>query len=154
MRSASSTERSNMPDPITDTLAALGEVPDLKAILDQTAKGLPQPNLNNAVRIFEHGPGFAGLVWKDEFLQRIMTGDPPREWTDADDIEQTIRIQREIGIPKMAVQTVSMAVIAVANQHLRNCVRDWLESSKWDEVERLEHFFEDHFGANGTPYIR
>jgi predicted P-loop ATPase len=36
----------------------------------------------------------------------------------------------------------------------RNCVRDWFESLVWDQVQRIEHFFEDHFSAQARPYTR
>ena len=38
--------------------------------------------------------------------------------------------------------------MTVAFRNRRNCVRDWLESLKWDQVPRIEHFFENHFGAD------
>jgi putative DNA primase/helicase len=112
------------------------------------------PNLSNACRILQTDPLFKDRFYFDEFLNRIMTGDPPRPWTDADDVHLTVEIQREKRIPKMALETVSKAVIGVAFTNVKNCVKDWLESLTWDNQPRLEHFFEDDFGAPGNLYTR
>src|SRR5262249_17523987 len=110
-------------------------------------------NLNNAVKIIEKDPGFCN-VWFDEFLQRIQTGSHARECTDADDVHLTLQFQREKGIPKMGRETVSQAVTEIAFRNRKNCVKDWLESIKWDGVPRIEHFFEDYYGVDGTTYDR
>lgn len=122
--------------------------------LDITGKGTPAGNLNNAVQVLEHDPIKAGTIYYDVFLRRVMTGSPAHEWTDADDIALLLYMQREVGILRIGLPTVSQAVIAVAFENKKNCVRDWMALLKWDGVDRVEHFFEDHFGAAGTAYTR
>ena len=121
--------------------------------LDRDKTG-PLGNLNNAVQILEHDPHLKRIVWFDEFLKKIMTGNPPREWRDADDISLTLYMQRDIGIARMDRGIVAQAVISIAFRDIRNCVRNWLESLQWDQEPRIKHFFEDHFGAAVTPYTR
>lgn len=111
--------------------------------------------------MLEHDPLLAGLVWFDEFLQRLMThgvverSDRMREWTDQDDITLTLYMQRALGLQKMGVQTVNQAVVAVAYRYKRNSVREWLEAlPAWDEVERCPSFFVDVFGAKDSNYTR
>lgn len=129
--------------------------------LDRTNNGMPVANLNNAVSVLEHDPTLKSLVWYDEFLQRLLTqyrrGDdvlPPREWTEADDINLALYMQRTIGLSKIGKDIVSQAVIAIAFRDVRNCVRDWLDVQAWDQEPRIDHFFEDHFGAAATAYTR
>jgi putative DNA primase/helicase len=129
--------------------------------LDRAGNGLPHANLNNAVIALENDPTLKNLVWYDEFLQRILTqykrGDDvlePREWTDADDVHLALYMQRNVGLVKLGRDIVSQAVIAVAFRHVRNCVRDWLDALEWDRISRIDHFFEDHFGAEATAYTR
>lgn len=114
----------------------------------------PLANLNNAVAIIESDERLQGRFWFDEFLQRIMTDDPPREWRDSDDINLTLYIQRDIGIAKIGRDVVSQAVIAVAHRNSRNCVRDWFDSLKHDGTPRIEQFFSDCFGADESDYTR
>jgi putative DNA primase/helicase len=126
------------------------------AIVDQsldTGEKSILANLNNAVTIIEQDPTFCD-VWFDEFLQRKLTGSPPREWTDADDISLTLRFQREKGIRKMSRETVTQAVTEIAFRNKKNCVRDWIEFLVWDGEPRIEHFFEDHYGAPASDYTR
>lgn len=124
-----------------------------KLALDRNGNGYPLSNLNNAVHVLEAMS--PDSIWFDEFLQRFMTtgGDGrPREWADVDDTKLALEMQRVVGIRTMATRTASEAVQVVAMKNLRNCVRDWLDSLKWDGEPRISHFFEDHFGAEATPY--
>src|SRR5262249_20814411 len=69
------------------------------------------------------------VIYYDEFLDRMMTGDePPREWKDTDDLELTITLQSTPGFEKIPVHIVRDAVIAVAFRQRKNSVKDWLDS--------------------------
>jgi len=128
-----------------------GEGNAAESKLDTGSK--PIANLANAVRIIENDPEFCA-VWRDEFLQRILTGSPAKEWGDADDIHLTLRFQREKSMPRMSRDTVTQAVIEIAHRHNRNCAKDFLESLEWDGEERIDDFFTDHFGAPGSEYVK
>lgn len=116
--------------------------------------GPPLANLSNAAAVLESDPKLNGLVWYDAFLARILTGEPPREWSDHDDIALARYMQRELGLSRTGREIVSQAVIGHAHQHKRNCVTDWLESLVWDNTQRLEHFFVDYFGVDDNEYTR
>jgi predicted P-loop ATPase len=122
--------------------------------LDRNGNGAPLANLNNAVTILERDPALQGLVWFDEFLQRLLTGTPAREWTEADDINLCLYMQRGLGISKIGREIIRQAVVAIAYRHPRNCVRDWLDGLKRDGTQRLEDFFPDYFGTENTEYTR
>lgn len=125
---------------------------------DLSANGTPLQNLSNAVATLEHDPDWQGKIWYDVFLQRIIADIPgkdgPREWSDFDDINLTLYMQRVIGLSKISSEIVAKAVVQIARSNLKHCVRDWLDALKWDGVERIEHFFEDHFGAAANVYTR
>src|SRR6266850_4541940 len=116
--------------------------------------GVPMPTLANAVSILEQDPGLVGLVWFDEFLQRIMTEEPPREWGDADDLHLALYMQRDIGLQRIGSDIVSRAVIAIAHRTPRNCVRDWLDSLEHDGKARIDNFFTTCLGAAEDDYTR
>lgn len=104
------------------------------------------------MRVIESDPSLRGVLWFDDFLNRVMTGDPAREWTDADEINLTLYMQRELGVSKIGRDTVSLAVVSVASRDRRNCVRDWLDSLVHDGTPRIEHFMSDVFGAVESDY--
>lgn len=121
----------------------------------QLNKNLPYLNLHNAALIIESDPVYKDRVYFDDFLQRVMRrNSPAREWSDADDLELVRHIQSVLALPKMGRDAVSQAVIEVAYQHRRNCVREWLDTLKWDGQPRIEHFFADHMGAADGEYCR
>jgi putative DNA primase/helicase len=122
--------------------------------LERNGNGLPLPILKNAALVFKHDPALKDVVFFDQFHQRLMTGTPAREWADVDDIKLVLYFQDSIGLSKISREVVSQAVILCAHQNARNCVRDWLEGLTWDKEPRIDHFFEDHFGAAGTDYTR
>lgn len=122
--------------------------------LDRNSNGVPYPNLNNAVAVLESDLKLRSIVWFDDFLQRILTGDPAREWTDADDITLNLYLQREVGLSKMTLDVVRNAVIATARRDRRNCVRDWMDSLIHDGQPRIASFFQDVFGAEDNQYTQ
>lgn len=135
--------------------------PRQSPIVPQGARGLdydhrmqPYLTLRNVVLILETDRRLINKIWFDDFLRRAVTADPPREWTDADDLELTIFMQTLGGLPKISLDAVRNGALAVAFRNRRHCVCDWLESLKWDQVSRIHHFFEDHFGAVATEYTR
>ena len=122
--------------------------------LDMNSKGMAESNLNNAITIIARDEGIQSIIWYDEFLQKIMTGNPAREWTDADDYNLTQYMQAGLGLVKMNWNTVQKAVITHAFRNTRNCVRDWLETLEWDGIERISHFFIDNYNTEDTEYYR
>ncbi len=116
--------------------------------------GVPVSNLHNVVNVLEQDEKAAGLFWFDSFLQRVMTGNPPREWSDADDLTLTLHIQREVGLTRTGRDLVAQAVLGIAHQRQRHCVRDWIDGLHHDGQTRLETFFADCFGAEESDYTQ
>lgn len=114
----------------------------------------PQANVVNAYKVISQDPALRDKFWYDEFLEKILTGDPPREWTDVDDTHIQMYIQSEIGIARIGSDHVSRAIIAYAQNRKRNCFVDWLKTLKWDGIPRIAQCFSDHFGADNTQYVQ
>jgi putative DNA primase/helicase len=127
-------------------------VPDYSWIahLDRGERGL-RANLSNAVGVLQHDGAYGpDVLWRDEFLDRLMTcptGDMPREWDEADTYRLTAHIQQTIGIPAMTTTEVKKAVHYVASQRLRHVVRDNLSTLTWDDTPRIDLALEDHWGV-------
>lgn len=128
------------------------------SVLDINDRGVPRPNLTNAVRVLQKDPLWsADRLWYDEFLDRIfLANSPTREWTDEDDYRIAVYMQETAGMVTVADHIASKAVRLVAKQRTKHVVRDWLASLEWDGVPRLEMAFEDYWGATAQPsdYVR
>lgn len=122
--------------------------------LERSGKGLPVPNLDNAVRVMEGDARLKGLVWYDTFLGRCMTGAPAREWTDADDANLVLHMQRAVGIVMMGPIAVRSAVMIMSHREERNCVRQWLGAIAWDQKPRIEGSLAQIFGCEVNDYSR
>ena len=119
----------------------------------------PRPTLSNAVKVLEHDSTLSGTIWYDEFLDRVMTGTPPREWRDADDLNLTVDLQDRIGIAAIPTRIVADAVQQYAHRRPRHLVRDWLTRLVWDGEPRCAMAFEEHWGvdtneAQPCDYVR
>lgn len=108
----------------------------------------PRPTLSNAVKVLEHDKTLMGTIWYDEFLDRILTGTPAREWSDADDLNLTVDLQDRVGLATIPSRIIADAVIQYAKRRPRHAVREWLEARVWDGEPRVDHAFEDHWGID------
>jgi predicted P-loop ATPase len=125
--------------------------------LEANDKGHPHPSVANVVRILRGDENLAGGIWFDEFLDRICTVWPTgdvREWTDADDVRLQVYIQEGLSMPKLGKQAVQDAVMLVARMDTRNEAAAYLETLRWDGVERIPAFFPAIFGTEDTEYTR
>lgn len=125
--------------------------------LSYTAQNRPHANMDNVVRILSRYQPFHNLLWYDDFHQKFFTrwqSDTAREWTDSDDLMLTQYIQRDLGIPNMTDLVVHKGCIRYGSDLARNEPLDWMETLKWDGVERIEQMFSDVYGANDDPYVR
>ena len=114
----------------------------------------PHANLDNLCRILERYAPLTDVVWYDEFKEKILTSwdTDAREWNDADDLRLTRVMQSQLGIPKVSVQAVHDAVILVAQNRVKNEVKEWLDRLRWDGTSRLRHLLPAGFGAAVTEY--
>lgn len=128
----------------------------MASVTSMPARGLPflenlkkQPlsNLANVKVALDYDPQLKGLVHYDEFLDRLMTGTPAREWNDGDDTQLAIYLQSRRGL--LAIR--SSQVREVVNHHARltprHVVREWFLSLQWDGVPRIAEAFQLHWRA-------
>lgn len=129
------------------------------ALLDGPGLGKPPyQTLTNAVRVLDHDPLWsAERLWFDEFAGRILyANSPTREWRDDDDVALTVYMQDTTGMTRIQKHLVSDAVDLVARRRGRHVVREWLGGLGWDGTPRIDHAFEDYWGADTQPsdYVR
>jgi predicted P-loop ATPase len=89
-------------------------------------------------------------IYYDELSNRVMTGNPPRAWIDADALETTVKLQRNGFRP--SDELVHKAALTLAFRDRRHPIREWLDSLEWDGIPRLDRFFENYFGTDPGEY--
>jgi len=110
-------------------------------------------NIFNVSTILSNHPSWQGVLARDDFSARIICrsaapfgGDSTRPWTDTDDSRTVAWLTEHMNCSpqtKVVVEAVQM----VAEDNSFHPVRDYLESIKWDGVDRVANLFIDYFGA-------
>ncbi len=123
--------------------------------------GEPRPLMENAGAVLDRAPEFRGVIWFDEFANRIVVRMPPpwharngsfieRQWDDNDDREVTRWLQRA-GIP-VPITVVHDAVYSAAVKSSFHPVREYLESLEWDRKPRLDRWATEYLGSTDNDY--
>lgn len=119
---------------------------DLGLLLNRD--GRPIPNLDCVCTILED---IKYPVWFDTFHRRYFT-DGMKEWTDIDDLNLTIKLQKEFGISRISDELVAKAVRTYAHKNLKCEPKDWFETLVWDGEFRMSKFFINALGAKDDSY--
>ena len=141
-------------NPTKQQLEELINKPDIELSMD--SKGKLYLNLDNAARILSEHSEFKGKIWLDSFAEKIKTtwNCPERDWKDEDNIAVQVYFQRELALANYKKDSIEAAVIHVAKMNARDPLKEYLHGLQWDGIERIEHFFQDVYGADDTEYVR
>ncbi|MBO4849878.1 MAG: hypothetical protein J5529_03130 [Prevotella sp.] len=108
--------------------------------------------------IIEHDAGLRGRLWRDDFRGNNMVdgGLPWRKdatrWGNDDDANLRVYLERKYRMT--GKDKIRDALTAVLTRHARNPLREYLDSLRWDGVERLDTLLIDLLGADDTPLVR
>ncbi len=114
--------------------------------LQVNSNGRIHNNMDNVMRVLEKITFLKGKIWWDSFLKRIITtlwcepGVPKREWENHDTLKLLRFFQRELCLPDTKELTIWQALDNYAHSDVRNEPKQWMESLKWDGIERLKDF--------------
>lgn len=133
---------------------------DWKQKLRVTEKGGLSQTIENVTIILTHDPNLAGRLGFNEMDHSIVTlgslpwreTKGPSQWTDADDAQLRLYLERVYGIT--GKDRIFDAVNVVANDHAFHPVRSYLDGCEWDGTPRVETLLVDYLGAEDTPYTR
>lgn len=122
--------------------------------------GRVKPTLDNMLKILVHDQALSGRIAFDRFASRyVAKGALPwnmtpgtRLWTDADDAGLRWYLENKYEVTGR--DKVQDAMIMCAEQNGFNEVLDYLNSLKWDSIERLDKLFIDYLGAEDNVYTR
>ena len=122
--------------------------------------GRVKSTLDNMLKILVHDQALSGRIAFDRFASRyVAKGALPwnmtpgtRLWTDADDAGLRWYLENKYDVTGR--DKVQDAMIMCAEQNGFNEVLDYLNSLKWDGIERLDKLFIDYLGAEDNVYTR
>ncbi|EGS29807.1 virulence-associated protein E [Peptoniphilus sp. oral taxon 375 str. F0436] len=128
------------------------------ANLTADAKGNYDKTIANITLILDHDPNFKDKIYLDEFANRGMVelplpwedGEGARMWTDTDDAQLALRLEKVYGIT--GEKRIETALKVVAFNHRRNEVKEYLTGLNWDGQERIKTLLQDYLGAEESVY--
>lgn len=132
-------------------------------LLTLDSKGRIDATTENLRVILENDPNIKGTMGFNSFTSRpCLRADLPWKkckdrangtpWEDSDDAGLRLYIETTYGI--YTPNKLSDAWSAVMHSHEFHPVRDYLNSLKWDGVQRVEKLFVYYLGAEDTEYTR
>jgi predicted P-loop ATPase len=114
----------------------------------------------NAITALRHAPEWQGVLhFNESSLATIVTLAPPFErappvpfpWADEHDVLAAAWLQHQgISVNK---EIAGQAVQTVAREHAFHPIRDYLNSIKWDGIERIDYWLTLYLGADPSKYI-
>lgn len=121
-------------------------------------KGNYEKTMANITLILESDPKFKGKIFLDEFANRGMVqlplpwekGDETRMWSDVDDAQLALRLEKEYGITGRDKIENALKVVAFNNR--RNAVKEYILGLEWDGKERIGTLLHDYLGAEQNVY--
>lgn len=136
-----------------------GEADDRwQKLMTLDGRGAYEKTMANIVLILNHDSRFKGRIFFDEFANRGMVelplpwedGEGVRNWSDMDDAQISLRLEKEYGITGRDKIENALKVVAFHNR--RNAVKDYIEGLSWDGIERIPTLLHDYLGAEQTVY--
>lgn len=121
-------------------------------------KGNYEKTMANITLILESDPKFKGKIFLDEFANMGMVqlplpwekGDETRMWSDVDDAQLALRLEKEYGITGRDKIENALKVVAFNNR--RNAVKEYILGLEWDGKERIGSLLHDYLGAEQNIY--
>lgn len=136
------------------------------ADLDQTKDGKIKGSLKNITLALIHADVLKGVIGLNIFTQSLaLRRSPPwdanrvippdgLEWTDADTIACSVFLATQYGMD-VATSKCYEGVVHAAQSNPYHPVIEYLDSLRWDGVERLNTWMTHYLGAEGQPlYLR
>lgn len=123
-------------------------------------KGNYEKTMANITLILESDPKFKEKIFLDEFANRGMVqlplpwekGDETRMWSDVDDAQLALRLEKEYGITGRDKIENALKVVAFNNR--RNAVKEYILGLEWDGKERIGTLLHDYLGAEQNVYTK
>jgi putative DNA primase/helicase len=125
--------------------------------LASNSKGAPLSTHANVGLVLDHMPEMLRGAYYDEFQDKTIVD--RREWRDVDDTGLCMWLQEHIGLSTITPGMVHAVIAHRLHATPRHWVREYLKALPCDDLPRIAHAFEDHWGvepgfSQSSDYIR
>ena len=116
--------------------------------------GVMTPVIENFLLIMQNDSKFDGIQFNllSNCPEKREKDGTVRRWTDADDADARNIFEHTYGI--YSPQKYDDALRIRMTETSYNPIRDFIDTLKWDGIDRIEQFFQFSVKAENTPYIR
>lgn len=122
----------------------------VKKTQEDGSQGKILPRVCNYRDILLFGEGFPDLAYNDFSEMPMIDGAP----MDEDGITDILTIMESKWVPdKVARNDIEAAARRVAKHHRYHPVMDYLHSTRWDGIDRIDNFFADHLESEKSEYL-
>ena len=123
-------------------------------IFEKTESGQPVCNIDNVVRFLAASKRYKDNIWFDDFKKRLFYVKDKKqiEWSDNDDLDLTVLLQRHWKLLVISDSTVSRGVRQYAFMKKRNTMIEALDSLVWDGTPRINNYLSDYLRAENNEY--
>lgn len=140
-------------------------IKELNIVFDDTIHKMIKDKKNNMVLAISQNivkalekTEICGIkITKDNFLNKIiitsLTG-KSRTLIDEDYFEIKLKLEENYHFKPIPLQLMREAVNYIANKNSNDCAIEWLNSLKWDGIERIEKIFPNYFGVPDSEYAK
>ena len=136
------------------------ELFDASELIDQLESGKNGivSSVSNILAILGHDKRLAGHLWHDDFSSydfadaNLPWNRLGLSWSDKDDACLRVYLDMNYGI--QGKEKISDCLDKVFSQHRRHPVREYLDSLRWDGVERLDTLIASYIGAEDNELNR
>lgn len=123
--------------------------------LQRDKNGRVVSTIDNFVEIMLRDPFYSGVFFNEmksaaEVHQRDCADMPIRAWSDTDEAESRRHIEHEYGIHDVAKHEAAKLILFKHRAY--NPLKDLVESTEWDGVNRCEHFLTKWMKAADDAY--
>jgi len=130
------------------------EPPAPPQLMGNSKSSIP-PNVPNLVNCLMTPDWLGVAICFDDFTGTMQINWDNKGWRDFKDADYpalTIRLMQKVGFKDVPKDKLRDSVILVAELSHRDSAIEWIETLRWDGIERVRHTAHRILGTTNTPY--
>lgn len=139
----------NLPEAVTEILPDSGKAEH--GVMVRLKPIRNRPDRVKADEVLRWDSRWEGRIWWDDYRKQKMLGERP--YQDADDTRISLWLSRVYRLD-VAPAALGQVIDALARDHSRDPLREYLLGIRWDGTERIANWLQWGMGVEDTPIRR